>query len=604
MSARHSRRTAHAPARGGVPRARSVAAALVPLVLAGFAGAASLQDGDWPMPPGDHANTRFSPLADIDAGNVATLEPAFTFSTGTLRGNEAAPIVAEQTMFIATPYPNVLYALDLTRPGAPLKWKYEPPVAAASQGVACCDTVNRGAAYAHGRVHYNTLDGQSIALDAETGRELWRVQLGHIHRGETMTMAPLVVNGRVLVGNSGGEFGVRGWLTALDAATGEQLWRAYSTGPDADVLIGPDFRPHYAHDRGRDLGVGTWPGDAWQIGGGTVWGWISYDPVLDLVFYGTSNPGPWNPEQRPGDNKWTAGIFARDPDTGAARWFYQTSPHDLYDYDAVNENIVVELDLGEGARKVLLHPDRNGWFYVIDAAKGEVLSATAFMATNTITSVDLGTGRPQYVPEKTPAVGKVVRHICPHAGGAKDWQPSAYSPLTRLVYIPHQNLCQDEEVVPANYIEGTPYVGAHVVMYAGPGGHRGVVTAWDPVNARAAWTLEERFPVWSGALATAGGLVFYGTMDGWFKAVDARTGAPLWQFRTASGIVGQPVSYRGPDGRQYVAVLAGVGGWPGAIVAGDLDVRDRGADSGWANALPDLPAATSKGGVLYAFALP
>jgi lanthanide-dependent methanol dehydrogenase len=234
-------------------------------------------------------------------------------------------------MYVVTPFPNEMFALDLTRPGAPVKWKYKPPVQLAAQGVACCDKVNRGAVYDNGRLFYNTLDNQVVSLDAATGKEVWRVRVGDINRGETMTMAPLVVKGKVLVGNSGGEMGVRGWLTALDAATGDIAWRAYSTGPDADVLIGPNFRPFYQQDRGPDLGVTTWPPGSWEHGGGTVWGWISYDPALDLVYYGTGNPGPWNPDQRPGDNKWTAGIFARRPDTGEAVWFYQWSPHDVHE---------------------------------------------------------------------------------------------------------------------------------------------------------------------------------------------------------------------------------------------------------------------------------
>jgi PQQ-dependent dehydrogenase (methanol/ethanol family) len=559
---------------------------------------------EWPMPAGDVASTRFSRLADITPQNVASLKVAFTFSTGTLRGQEAAPIVTSDTMYLVTPYPNILYALALDQPGAPLRWKYEPRPSSSAQGVACCDPVNRGAAYADGRIFFNTLDAQTIAVDAHSGKELWRARLGDINRGETMTMAPLVVNGKVLVGNSGGEFGVRGWLSALDAASGKLLWRAYSTGPDAEVLIGPDFKPFYPQERGKDLGVQSWPPGAWQRGGGTVWGWISYDPELNLIYYGTANPGPWNPDQRPGDNKWTAGIFARNPDTGAARWFYQYNPHDLYDYDGVNENVLLEVQLGGRVRKVLAHPDRNGYLYVIDRATGEVLSANAFVKVNTIDKVDLATGRPHYVPEKKPVVGQVVRNICPHAAGGKDWQPSAYSPNTRFLYIPHQNLCQDEEVVNANYISGTPYVGANVKMYAGEGGNRGVFTAWDVAAGRSVWEIKENFPVWSGALATAGGLVFYGTMDGWFKALDARTGQQVWQFKAGSGIIGQPVAYRAPDGKQYIAVLAGIGGWAGAVVSGDLDTRDASAGNGWGNAVPDLPQHTRKGGMLYVFALP
>jgi lanthanide-dependent methanol dehydrogenase len=258
--------------------------------------AAMADDGQWVMPAKNYASTRFSELAEITADNVQNLRLAWTFSTGVLRGHEAAPIVVGDTMYIVTPYPNLLHALDLRNQGAK-KWTFEPKPLPASQGVACCDVVNRGAAYFDGKIFFNTLDNQTIAVDAETGKEVWRTQLGDINRGETMTMAPLVVKGKVLVGNSGGEMGVRGWLTALDAATGKIAWRAYSTGPDKDVLIGERFRPFYEQDRGKDLGVTTWPPDLWRIGGGTVWGWISYDPELepDLLRHlesGAMEPGP------------------------------------------------------------------------------------------------------------------------------------------------------------------------------------------------------------------------------------------------------------------------------------------------------------------------
>jgi PQQ-dependent dehydrogenase (methanol/ethanol family) len=575
-------------------------------LLAAFAAAAPAgqADGEWTLPARDYASTRFSPLHEINRANVKSLKVAFTFSTSVLRGHEAAPLVVGRTLYIVSPYPNVLYALDLSKPGAPLKWKYEPKPESAAQGVACCDVVNRGAAYANGRVFFNTLDGSTVAVDADSGKPLWRTQLGDINKGETMTMAPLVVKDKVLVGNSGGEYGVRGWLQALNVSDGKVAWRAFSTGPDKDVLIGADFKPFYASDRGKDLGVSTWPPEAWRIGGGTVWGWISYDPELDLIYYGTANPGPWNPHQRPGDNKWTAGIFARDPDTGQARWFYQVSPHDLHDYDAVNENILTELTLDGATRKVLIHPDRNGYVYVMDRRTGEVLSARQFAPVTTSTGVDPKTGRIAYVPQKEPQEGEVVRGLCPHSPGAKDWQPSAWSPRTGWLYIPHQNMCQDVEVYRTSYIAGTPYTGSNLRMYAGSGGHRGEMSAWDPVAATTVWTIKERFPVWSGALATAGDLVFYGTMEGWFKAVDARTGELLWQFKTGSGIVGQPISYRGPDGKQYVAVLSGVGGWAGSIVSADLDPRDATAGKGFAAAMADLPQHTGKGGALYVFSLP
>ena len=566
------------------------------------AGADTVDDGEWRMPAKDYASRRFSGLSQITTANAASLKLAWTFSTAVNRGHEAAPLVVGGTMYVVAPFPNILYALD-TRDGSK-KWEYRPEPQRAAQGVACCDVVNRGAAYSDGKIFYNTLDNHTVAVDAETGAEVWKTKVGDINVGETMTMAPLVVKGRVLVGNSGGEMGVRGWLKALDANSGSVVWTAYTTGPDSDVLIGSRFRPFFAQDSGPNLGMTTWPPDTWKIGGGSVWGWISYDPALDLIYYGTGNPGPWNPHQRPGDNKWTSSIFARDPDNGEAVWAYQWSPHDLHDYDGVNENVLLDLEIGGRTRQVLLRPERNGYLYVMDRATGEIISADPYAYNTSILSVDLKTGRPEYNPIKHPQVGKVVREICPASPGAKDWQPSAFSPRTGLLYLPHQNLCMDVEAVEANYIAGTPFVGMNVRMYPGPGGHRGEVSAWDPVRRGKVWSIKENFPVWSGALVTAGDVVFYGTMEGYFKAVDARTGAPLWQFKTGSGIIGQPITYRGPDGKQYVAILSGVGGWAGAIVAGNLDARDSTAALGFVNAMRDLPAHTNKGGTLYVFALP
>jgi len=561
-------------------------------------------DGNWVMPGKDYASTRFSALNQVTPANVGKLGLAFTFSTATTTGFEAPPLVVNGTMYLVTPFPNILYALDLTKEGAPTKWVFKPKPLAAAQGVACCDVVNRGAVYDAGKIFFNTLDGQTFAVDANSGQQVWRAQLGDIQRGETITMAPLVADGKVLVGNSGGEMGVRGWIAALDEGSGKLAWRAFNTGPDKDVLIGPDFKPFYAMDRGKDLGVKSWPPDAWKIGGATTWGWISYDPETKLIYYGTSNPGPWNPDQRPGDNKWSAGLFARDVDTGKAVWFYQSSPHDLYDHDDVNEIILADIPWGNGRRPALLRPDRNGFFYVMDRRTGEVLSATPYGYINVYKGVDLKTGRIIPVPEKAPHAGRVVRDICPASPGAKDWNPAAFSPVTGLVYIPHINLCQDVGAMEANYIAGTPYVGADVKMYAGPGGNRGVFTAWDPVNRRKVFEIKEDLPLWSPALATAGNVVFYGTMDGWLKAIDARTGKLLWQFKAGSGIIGQPISYRGPDGRQYIAVVAGVGGWSGAVVAGKLDTRDPTAGGGFVNAVKDLPMKSTAGGMLYVFTLP
>jgi lanthanide-dependent methanol dehydrogenase len=561
---------------------------------------AAPDDGQWVMAPKDYANTRFSSLDQIHTKNVARLKLAWTFSTGVPRGHEAAPLVVGTTMYVVSPFPHYVFALDLTRPGAPMKWKYKPQVIDAARGVACCDWVNRGAAFADGKVIFNTLDNQTIALDANTGTEVWKVRLGDINLGESMTMAPLVVKDKVLVGNAGGEFGVRGWVQALDVRTGRTVWKAFATGPDVDCLIGADFKPYYALDRGKDLGVKTWPPEAWRQGGGTMWGWISYDPALNLIYYGTGNPGPWNPELRPGDNKWSATLFARDADTGMAKWAYQFQPHDPWDYDGVNESILLDLPVG----RVLVRAERNGYVYVIDRLTGRVLSADPYAYITTTKGIDLKSGRPIEVPEKRPRNGEVVREICPAVPGAKDWQPSSYSPRTGLLYLPTENLCMDFEGVEANYIAGTPYLGANVRMYAGPGGHRGELMAWDVVNRRKVWGVRERFPAYSGTVATAGDLVFYGTMDGWFKALDARTGQTLWQFKAGSGIISQPITYRGPDGKQYVAVHSGVGGWPGAIVAGDLDPRDASAADGFVGAMHDLPRYTEKGSTLYVFALP
>jgi PQQ-dependent dehydrogenase (methanol/ethanol family) len=584
------------------PRLR--AAAPPPLAPNGARQPDDPEDGQWLRPAKNFAGTRYSALDQITVETAKNLRVAWTFSTGIDRGQEAAPIVAGTTMYVVTPFPNLVYALDLARDGA-VKWKYEPRTTPAAQGVACCDVVNRGGVLAGDRFVFNTLDNHTIALGAENGRELWNTKVGEINLGETLTMAPLVVKDKVYVGNSGGEFGVRGWLKALDLKDGHVLWTAYSTGPDADVRIGADFKPFYDSERGQDLGVASWPPEQWKIGGGTVWGWISHDPKTNLIFYGTGNPGVWNPEQRPGDNKWTAGLFARDADTGQARWFYQWSPHDLYDHDGVNENLLLELPIGGRPRKVVVHPERNGYIYVLDRATGQVLSATPFVRITSSRGVDLKTGRLIENEAKRPETGKVVRDIAPASPGAKDWQPSAFSPRTGLIYLPHQNLTMDYEGTEASYIAGTPYLGVNVKMYSSePDGHRGQFTAWDPVAAKKVWSIDERFPVWSGALVTAGDVVFYGTMEGWFKALDARDGRELWRFKCGSGIIGQPVSYRGPDGRQYIAVLSGVGGWSGAIVAGELDARDPTAALGFVNAMKDLPQHTTKGGTLYVFALP
>jgi lanthanide-dependent methanol dehydrogenase len=558
---------------------------------------------EWPMPGADYSNSRYSELAQITPANAKNLRAAWTFSTGVLRGHEGQPLVVDNTMYLVTPYPNVSYAIDLTVPGYPLKWKFRPENAQAAVGIACCDVVNRGAAYADGKIFYNLLDGHTVAVDAKTGRQLWRTRMGNIKLGETMTMAPIVVKNKVLVGSSGGEMGVRGWIAAVDANTGRELWRAYNLGPDKDIKIGPRFKPYYAHDRGVDLGITSWPGDSWKVGGGAVWGWLSYDPQLNLVYYGTSNPGPWNVAKRPGDNKWTASILARDADSGDLVWAFQVTPHDMWDYDAVNENILVDLPIEGVTRKALVHFDRNGFAYTIDRATGQVLLAKPYVPMNWSTGVDLATGRPALVKEKMTNSAPKVLNICPSLEGGKNQQPAAFSPATGLFYVPTNNLCMDWEMREVAYIAGTPYIGAMAPETGGPGGYRGEFMAWDATTGSKVWGIKEPYPVWGGALATAGGVVFYGTLDGWFKAVDARTGTVLWQFKVGSGVVGNPVTYVGTDGRQYVAVYSGIGGDMGLLIAGDVaanlpyDVRERGST------LPDLARWTSWGGMLFVFSL-
>ena len=570
---------------------------------AGQLGQLSSDPAQWPMAAHDYANTRFSALDEITPANAGNMQLAWTFSMGANRGQEAAPLIINNTMYVVAPYfgphPNQVFALDATT--GDLKWSYAPKPEPAAAGVACCDVVTRGLAYDNGKIFLNTLDNHSVAIDAQTGKELWHVKIGDINRGETITMAPLVVKGKVLIGNSGGELGVRGAITALDENTGRVVWKATSTGPDSDVLIGPDFKPPYDWLKGKDLGVKSWPADHWKIGGGTVWGWISYDPDLDLIYYGSSNPSPWNSNQRPGDNLWTTAIFARNPDTGAARWALPLNPHDLFDHDEINENVLTTLTIDGQERKVLIHPGRNGYMYVIDRATGKVLSADAYDTVNATKGVDMNTGRVIPNEEKTPLLGKDIEDICPASPGAKDWQPTAWSPKTKLLYVPHQHLCMNYKTSQAGYIAGVPFVGADVDMYAGPGGYRGEFMAWDPVARKKVWQIHEKFPVWSGALVTAGNVAFYGTMDRWFKVVDATDGKLLWKFHAGSGIIGQPVSYRGSDGEQYVAILSGVGGWPGAIAAAQIDPRVRNAALGFVGAMQDLPAYTSSGGEVLVF---
>lgn len=539
--------------------------------------------GEWHSQARDYANTRYSPLDQITTENVAKLRVAWTFSDGTQNGHEAAPLVVGDTMYLVTPFPNLAYALDLTKAGAPIKWSYDPRPTPLAVGKACCDTVNRGGVYTDGKLIYNLLDDHTIALDAKTGKELWRTKMGDVTRGETMTMAPLVIGDKVYVGNSGGELGVWGYLAALDVKTGKEVWRARSTGSDKDVRIGADFKPFYSWMVGKDLGTTTWPAGMWKTGAGSVWAWVSYDPESNLIYYGTSNPGPRVPAQRPGYNLWTSTVFARDATTGMAKWAYQFTPHDQWDYDGVNENVLLEVTFQGRPRKVLVHFDRNAFAYTIDRTTGEVLVAEPFAYLNWSSGIDLKSGMPKVIPEMQPKPNVKVSNVCPPDIGGKDWQPAAFSPRTGLVYAGIFNICMDVTDHPQSYIPGTPYDGMEMKRHAAPGGNWGEFMAWDPVAGKKAWSIKEQFMTMSGALATAGDVVFYGTVDGWFRAVDARSGKVLWSQKVGSGIIGQPMTYLGPDKRQYVAIYSGVGG--AAMVSASQ------------------PGFPPRGGVLYVFSI-
>jgi lanthanide-dependent methanol dehydrogenase len=560
---------------------------------------------NWPMQEGNYAGWRYSPLDKINRENVKNLKIGWQISTGVLRGHEGGPLVVDGMLYFQTPQPMIIYAIDLDHPGE-LAWKYDANSDPNAIPMACCDLVNRGPAFGDGKLFMTTLDNHVIALDAKTGRELWKIENGNYKVGETITMSPLVVGDKVIVGNSGGEYGVRGTLTAYDIRDGHMIWRAYGTGPDKDVLIDPQKTLMMGKPIGQpNLGVTTWQRDQWQHGGSSGWGWITYDPELNLIYYGTSNPGTWNPNQRPGDNKWSTSIFARDPNTGMAKWVYQMTPHDEWDYDAVNENILTDLSIDGRPRKVLVHMDRNGFGYTIDRETGVPLVAEKYdPAVNWAERIDLASGRPVLVKKYSTnqGVNNNVEGICPASIGSKDQQPSAYSPRTRMFYVPTNHVCMDYEPIDIVYVAGQPYVGAIVSMFgANKGKQLGRFIAWDATKGQTAWEIPENWAVWSGALATGGDVVFYGTMAGDAKAVDAHTGKVLWEQKLPSGIIGNFMSFE-HKGKQYVAVLSGIGGWAALGLAAGL--TDPNAGLGTVGAFADLAKYTNLGGTLTVFELP
>ena len=573
------------------------AAASHPLLAQGAAA------GEWTMPGKDYGSTRFSPLAQINAQNAARLHPIWTFSTGVLGGHEGQPLVVGDTMYVVTPWPNVLYAFDLKEEGYPLRWKYRPPASPNALGVACCDSINRGATFADGRIVYNLLDGHTVAVDAASGRQLWSTRVADMAEGETTTMAPLVTKDRVIVGAAGGEFGIYGWVKGLDLKSGQILWTAHNLGPDADMLVRPEtFHPPY--DSGPDAGRRSWAGDSWKIGGGPVWGSVSYDPQLDLIYYGTGNPSPYNSEQRLGDNKWTSSVLARRPEDGALVWAYQFTPHDNWDFDATGTMVLADLVIEGKPVKALVHFDKNGFAYTLDRKTGRVLVAAAFANANWATGIDLTSGRPVTDPGKQTGASKGnVKGICPSLeGGVSPASPPAYSQRTHLFYTAINNLCMDYAASRAARVKGTPFIGANTPYSPGAGGYLGGFIAWDASTGRKVWENKEAYPTWSGTLATSGDVVFYGTLDGWFKSVDAKTGKMLSKFKVGSGVVGNPIAFLAPDGKQYIAIYAGIGGdW--SLLSGDVRSDDPADVRAPADFLKDIARHTSQGGMVWIFGL-
>ena len=593
----------------------STSVGILALFGAGVANADELLDlqknpKDWVSPTGDYANLRYSKLKQITTENVGKLAPAWSFSTGVLRGHEGAPLVIGDVMYLHTPFPNIVYALDLNNEGKIL-WKYEPKQDPSVVPVMCCDTVNRGLAYGAGKIFLAQADTTLVALDAKTGKLVWSVKNGDPSKGATSTAAPHVFKDKVFVGIAGGEFGVRGSLTAYNVADGKLVWRGYSMGPDSDTLIDGEKTTHLGKPVGKDSGLNTWEGDQWQIGGGTTWGWYSYDPELNLVYYGSGNPSTWNPKQRPGDNRWSMTLWARDLDTGVAKWVYQMTPHDEWDYDGINETILANQTINGQARKTLVHFDRNGFGYTLDRVTGELLVAEKYdPAVNWATKVDMDKnsktyGRPLVVSKySTEQNGEDVntKGVCPAALGSKDMQPASFSPDTGLFYVPTNHVCMDYEPFRVSYTAGQPYVGATLEMFPPPGEtNMGNFIAWDARVGKIVWSNKEQFSVWSGTVTTAGGLAFYGTLEGYLKAVDLKTGKELYKYKTPSGIIGNVITYE-HKGKQYVAVLSGVGGWAGIGLAAGLSKSNEGLGAvGGYKALSDY---TALGGVLTVFALP
>ncbi len=559
--------------------------------------------GQVPMANVNYEGQNFSPLDRINTFNVRNLQVKWTFQLGVTDSLEAPPLVVGNTMYVLTPKPNTVYAIDLVDPGV-LKWSFRPEMPGLEQATACCGAQSRGLSYADGKIVFNTLDGQLFALDASTGEVVWHNDsVVDLSISETTTNAPLIVDDNVIIGNEGGERGVRGWVAAFDLNSGEQRWKYFSTGPNDDMGIGERFQPFYAADQVEEPGVSTWFGDSWQLGAGTAWGYFTYDPMSNLFYYGTSNCGPWNPDYRrdpataPGldeyPNKYCASLIARDATTGEMVWAYSHTPQDPWDFDEPGQNILADITLDGELRHVIVKPARNGIFYVFDRLTGEILNEpVAYTPVTWADGVDRETGIPIWNEQAlfytdVPSEGLV----CPLIAG-NNWYNDAYSPVTGLVYFQSENRCARFVGVEGEYVPGESYnLTQRTDTQTGPGGIEGELQAWDPVRNERVWSLpasvgRDNKPV----MVTAGNLVFGGTDAGQFRAVDARNGEVVWTFRTGGDFRGSPVSYTGPDGRQYIAVIT-------SRAPSDPQVgQDTGADN--------AARYRRTGSTLYVFGLP
>jgi alcohol dehydrogenase (cytochrome c) len=573
VAAAAAQQPATAPAPAAPPVAVPMPAALRNYAPVTAARLRAPADGEWLMNRRTYDGWGYSPLSQITPANVSRLQPAWIVSTGALNGHESALIVNGGVMFASTPG-NQVIALDV-RTGTPL-WRYSRPLAPT---VIARHPTTRGIALYGDTVFLAANDAVLVALDARTGRIRWTTTVAENREGYYMTLAPLIADGKVLIGTSGGELGIRGFLAAFDPETGKPLWKTYTVPAPGEP------------------GSDTWPrGDQWKTGGAPIWVTGNYDPETNLTYWGTGNGGPWMGDQRPGDNLYTASTIAVDAATGAIKGHFQYTPNESWDWDEVSPPLLIDFVRNGRTLKGLINVARNGYLWFLERSTGPIkyVSATPHVKQNVFRGVDAVTGRPDIDPARKPQTGRVTE-FCPSHWGGKNWPPIAFSPQTRLIYVPaNENLCAAIEGLPVSYVPGSSFTGARNSLSIVPGAtHIGEVQAWHVDTGERAWTRPLGWTSnWGPTLATGGGLVFSGgTSDRKFRAFDARTGAVLWEFATNSGVIGQPSSFT-VDGRQYIAVQSGWG-----IDARGMQTRLNTARPG---EFPDVP----EGGAIWVFALP